>query len=225
MELYLNSADRNERKGDLSMAIATLILGKSGTGKTASLRNLDPNQTLLIQSVKKPLPFKAAGWKPVATDDYQRIANGIHKAKEMGKSIVIIDDFQYVMANEFMRRATEVGFTKFTEIAQHAHYIIESALYAPDDLRVYILAHTESNDLGETKIKTIGKMLDEKISLEGLFSTVLRTNVEAGQYKFSTQNNGNDTVKSPIGLFNEQFIDNDLKEIDQKICEYYGIRH
>ncbi|MDP8078370.1 ATP-binding protein [Phocoenobacter skyensis] len=217
------------------MSIATLILGESGTGKSASLRNLDPEKVLLIQVVPKPLPFKSTGWKVIqkdekgkysdgnilVTDNADLICNAIMKSK---KDIIIIDDYQYIMANEFMRRGSEKGFDKFTEIGVHGWQVVDCASKAHTEKRVYILAHTQSDDLGKIKIKTIGKMVDEKITLEGLFTICLRTQVGGGEYKFSTQNNGSDTVKSPIGLFQESEIDNDLNLVDNAICDYYDIK-
>ena len=215
------------------MSIATLIMGESGTGKSTSLRNLDPAQTFLIQAVKKPLPFRSADWKPVGqdggnilvTDDSARIVKAMGKTI---KPIIIIDDFQYIMANEFMRRVTdqEVGnqaFAKYNEIARKAWDIFTQAQSLPDDKRVYILSHTETTESGKTKIKTIGKLLDEKIVLEGLVTIVLRTLRVNDQYIFATQNSGSDTTKSPLGLFENEHIENDLAAVDRAICDYYGI--
>lgn len=205
------------------MSIATLILGESGTGKSSSLRNLDPKKTRLIQTIRKPLPFRASGWEPAVTDDWNRIISGINKAKEQGKEIVIVDDFQYLLANEFMRRSAEKGFDKFTEIGHHAWSVMMAASQAAPDIRVYLLSHTQSDEYGHTKAKTIGKLLDEKITVEGLFTIVLRTVVNDGGYFFSTKNNGQDTVKAPIGLFDDALIENDLASVDAKICEYYEL--
>jgi hypothetical protein len=215
------------------MSIATLIMGESGTGKSTSLRNLDPAQTFLIQAVKKPLPFRSVDWKPVGqdggnilvTDDSARIVKAMSKTV---KPIIIIDDFQYIMANEFMRRVTdqEVGnqaFAKYNEIARKAWDIFTQAQALPDDKRVYILSHTETTESGKTKIKTIGKLLDEKIVLEGLVTIVLRTLRINDQYIFATQNSGSDTTKSPLGLFENEHIENDLAAVDRAICDYYGI--
>lgn len=215
------------------MSIATLIMGESGTGKSTSLRNLDPAQTFLIQAVKKPLPFRSSDWKPVGqdggnilvTDDSARIVKAMGKTV---KPIIIIDDFQYIMANEFMRRVTdqEVGnqaFAKYNEIARKAWDIFTQAQALPDDKRVYILSHTETTESGKTKIKTIGKLLDEKIVLEGLVTIVLRTLRINDQYIFATQNSGSDTTKSPLGLFENEHIENDLAAVDRAICDYYGI--
>lgn len=212
------------------MTIATMIIGESGTGKTTSLRNLNPADVLLIQSVRKPLPFKAAEWKPatkanpegsiVHSDNAPVILTMLQRTK---KPIVIIDDFQYILANAFMRRSSETGFQKFTDIAKDAWDILMAASNLPGDQRIYILAHSQTDEHGKTKAKTIGKLLDEKITIEGLLTIVLRTAVINGNYLFLTQNNGSDTTKSPIGLFADEQIPNDLAEVDKAICEFYGL--
>lgn len=209
------------------MSIATMILGESGTGKSTSMRNLLPAETLLIQTVKKPLPFRSKEWKPISdngnvlvTDDSHRIIAAMQKTR---RNVIIIDDFQYMIANEFMRRTSERGYDKFTEMALHAWQVAKLASELPDDVRVYILSHTDTKDDGTVKAKTIGKLLDEKITLEGLFSIVLRTGKNDGGYYFRTKNSGSDTVKTPIGLFESETIDNDLANVDKAICEYYEL--
>ncbi len=210
------------------MSIATLILGQSGTGKSTSLRNLNPNDVLLIQAVRKPLPFRSAEWKALnadggsiyVTDNAEQIIKIMRKSS---RKIIIIDDMQYIMANEYMRRSNETGFSKFTEIGRKTWEIFTEASNLADDVRVYMLSHIEQNDQGFTKIKTIGKMLDEKITLEGLVTVCLQTAVINEQYVFMTKNNGQNTVKSPIGLFESDHIENDLNFVDQEICTYYGI--
>jgi hypothetical protein len=210
-----------------------MILGESGTGKTTSLRNMDPAHTLLIQMVKKPLPFRSAEWKPATkdggnifhTDDSAKICSAMQRTK---KPIIVIDDFQYLLANEFMRRVTDVvsgnaAFAKYNEIARHAWDVIMAANALPDGVRVYILAHSCTGEDNKTKIKTIGKLLDEKIVLEGLVTIVLKTVVQNGNYLFSTLNSGADTVKSPIGLFDDELIPNDLAAVDSAIFSYYGL--
>lgn len=212
------------------MSIVTMILGESGTGKSASLRNLDPEHTLLIQAIKKPLPFKATTWKPISKDApvgnilvMDQAAPMIGAMKKTRRKIIVIDDFQYVMANEFMRRSAERGFDKFTEIGKNAWDILSEASRLPDDVRVYILSHVETTESGRTKIKTIGKMLDEKITLEGMVTIVLRTVVQDGQHLFATRNNGSDTTKSPMGLFETDFVENDLAAVDAAIFHYYDL--
>lgn len=210
------------------MSIATLILGQSGTGKSTSLRNLNPNDVLLIQAVRKPLPFRSAEWKALnadggsiyVTDNAEQIIKIMRKSS---RKIIVIDDMQYIMANEYMRRSNETGFSKFTEIGRKTWEIFTEASNLADDVRVYMLSHIEQNDQGFTKIKTIGKMLDEKITLEGLVTVCLQTAVINEQYVFMTKNNGQNTVKSPIGLFESDHIENDLNFVDQEICTYYGI--
>jgi len=210
------------------MCIGILILGESGTGKSTSLRNLDPAHTLLIQSIRKPLPFRSKDWKPVAdggnivvSDKSDDITKAMRKTK---REIIVIDDWQYVLANEYMRRTDERGYDKFTDIGRHAWDILSAASDLEANKRVYILAHTQSDEHGRSRIKTIGKMLDEKITPEGMFSIVLRTCVQNGNYLFSTRNNGSDTVKTPIGLFDDEYIGNDLAEIDAAIFHYYGMQ-
>lgn len=217
------------------MSTAVMIIGESGTGKSTSLRNLDPAQTLLIQAVRKPLPFRSKEWKPATKENPQgsifvsdQSATIVAAMQRTTRDIIVLDDFQYVMANEFMRRVTdnETGngaFAKYNEIARSAWDILTAASSLADTKRVYLLSHTSTDEFGKTKIKTIGKLLDEKIVMEGLVSIVLRTAVVNDQYLFRTRNNGSDTVKSPIGLFDDEMIPNDLAAVDAAISEFYGI--
>lgn len=201
------------------MGIPVYILGESGTGKSASLRNFKPEDVKVINVANKPLPFKNK-LESVSVDTYEKILREINNSN---KKAIVVDDAQYIMANEFMRRATERGFDKFTEIAFHMWDIVESVKQLPADTVVYFLSHIDRDSEGNEKVKTIGKLLDEKITLEGMFTIVLKTNVCDGQYSFLTQNNGKNTVKSPIGLFNSYAIDNDLKYVDEKIRNYYEL--
>lgn len=214
------------------MSIATIILGQSGTGKSTSLRNLDPANTLLIQAIKKPIPFKSAAWKNIkdggniyVSDNSIQICNAMHKTS---RDVIVIDDFQYTMSNEFMRRVTdnEAGnsaFAKYNEIAKNAWDILNCAASLPDHKRVYILSHSQKDENNNVKIKTIGKLLDEKITIEGMVSIVLITSIINGNYLFSTVNSGHDTTKAPIGLFESELIENDLAFVDAAIYSYYGL--
>lgn len=201
------------------MGLPVLVLGESGTGKSTSLRNFKAEDLKVINVANKPLPFKNK-FESVSTDNYSKI---IAELKLNKKKVVVIDDAQYLMANEFMRRATERGFDKFTEIAQNFWNLVNSVKDLPNDVVVYFMAHIERDANGNEKIKTIGKLLDEKITVEGMFTIVLKTNVTDGVYSFLTQNNGHDTVKSPLGMFPTYAIDNDLKYVDEKIRNYYEL--
>lgn len=201
------------------MGVAVLILGGSGNGKSASLRNVPEDKCLVINVADKPLPFKNH-MESVSTDQYPEI---IKQMKLTKKKIIVVDDAQYLMANEFMRRAGERGFDKFTEIGQKFWALIQTVKELQKDVTVYFLAHIERDQDGNEKIKTIGKLLDEKITIEGMFTIVLKATVSDGVYTFSTQSNGHDTVKSPIGMFPSMMIDNDLWYVDKKIREYYEI--
>ena len=201
------------------MGLPVLVLGESGTGKSASLRNFKPEDLKVINVANKPLPFKNK-FESIPTDNYSKI---IGELKLNKKKVVVIDDAQYLMANEFMRRAIERGFDKFIEIAQNFWSLVNAVKDLPNDVIVYFMAHIERDANGNEKIKTIGKLLDEKITVEGMFTIVLKTNVNDGVYSFVTQNNGHDTVKSPIGMFPSIVIDNDLKYVDEKIRNYYEL--
>lgn len=201
------------------MALPVLILGESGTGKSASLRNFKAEEIKVINVEGKPLPFKNK-FESLSSDNYVKILKEMQATK---KPVIVVDDAQYLMANEFMRRATERGYDKFTEIAQNFWNLINKVKELPKDQIVYFLAHIERDANGNEKIKTIGKLLDEKITVEGMFTIVLKTNVNDGAYTFLTQNSGHDTVKSPIGMFPNFAIDNDLKYVDDKIRNYYEI--
>jgi hypothetical protein len=209
------------------MSIATLVLGQSGTGKSTSFRNMDPAKTLLIQVVSKPLPFRSKAWKPVKEGGniiVSSSSNDICAAmKKTTRPIILVDDFQYLLATEFMDRAHEKGYEKFTEMARHYYDVLTTATTLPADKRVYLLSHTDTSESGQVKAKTIGKLLDEKITVEGLVTIVLRTHVINGQYVFSTRNSGADTVKTPLGLFEDEHIPNDLMAVDEAIASYYEL--
>ena len=203
------------------MAILVMILGESGTGKSASLRNFKKEDLAVVNVIGKPLPFRSKGFQTINSDDYGEIRNFL---KKTDKHSIVIDDAQYLMANEYMRRAKETGYQKFTDIGQAFWSLMNYCRQLPNDTIVYFLQHTETSaDGSTTKAKTIGKMLDEKISLEGMCTIVLRTSVEDGVYSFTTHNSGQDTVKSPVGMFESDLIPNDLKYVDTKIREYYGM--
>lgn len=204
------------------MGVPVLILGNSGTGKSASLRNFPAGSVGVFNVQGKPFPFKGGGkLAKVNTDDYSVITAGLQSAKARS---IIIDDAQYLMANQFMRTASVVGYQKFTDMALAYWSLIQAAIKLPEDKIVYLLQHLELDVNGNEKAKTIGKLLDEKITVEGLFTIVLKTAVSDGVYSFVTHNTGHDTVKSPMGMFETDLIPNDLYEVDKVIRAYYGMK-
>ena len=196
-----------------------MIYGQSGTGKSTSLRNFKPEDVCIVNVSGKPLPFKSKH-KTFNTDDYMAVDAAIKKAP--AKSIVI-DDSTYLMTGEYMRTAKVTGYQKYTDMALNYYTLVKTAAALPSDKIVYFMGHSDTDANGNEKFKTIGKMLDEKVTLEGMFTIVLKTVVTDGKYQFSTRNSGQDTVKTPLGMFNDVLIDNDLAMVDKTIREYYGI--
>jgi len=209
-----------------------LVLGHPGSGKTCSLMNLDPDETIIIRAWKKPLPFKN-NFKPftvenkkgtlIDTADPDKIVKIIKNAKNLGKKVVVIDDFNLIMSQEFMEKAYVKGFDKFTEIGRHMWDIIKAAQESENDIRFYFLAHIQKDESGVEKMKTIGKMLDEKGSIDGLFYIILKAVSDNDQHFFATRTDGSDVVRTPIGMFEDNLIPNDLKLVDDKIKEYNNI--
>lgn len=227
------------------MSKSILIIGESGSGKSTSIENLNPKETFIIKVTDKDLPFK--GWKSkYSTFVYNESTNTStgnlyisHSATSVVKILnhisntrkditnIIIDDVQYIMSFEYMAKAKETGYAKFTEIAKNMFDVITNTSKLRDDLFVFLLAHSEmiSDAEGNSKIKmkTIGKLLDDKITLEGLFTIVLLTTVEPTKdgaiYQFITNTDGRTTAKSPKGMFDMK-IPNDLELVKNKIIEY-----
>lgn len=202
------------------MGIPVLILGESGSGKSASLRNFEAEDVSIFNVARKPLPFRKK--LPVkSTADYGAIMDGIRKSP---KKAFVIDDSQYLMCFESFARAKETGYGKFTDYALHFYNLVQFVINAtPPDVIVYFLHHTETMDTGKVKAKTMGKMLDNQLTLEGLFSIVLLCSTDGKKYSFTTQSDGYTTTKSPMEMFSDVVIDNDLKAVDQTIREYYEL--
>ena len=202
------------------MGLPVMVLGECGSGKTYAIRNFDPGEVGIFSVEKSYLPFKKE-FKVVKNATYEKIAAAL---KEPSLKTYVIDDSQYLMANEMFDKAKETGYGKFTDIAVHfrnlIHYINQKL---PDDVIVYFLHHTElDSNTGRTKAKTAGKMLDNQLTVEGCFNIVLLCSAEGTEHFFVTQSDGYTTAKSPEGMFDLK-IPNDLKEVDTKIREYYGI--
>lgn len=203
------------------MAEKILIIGESGTGKSTSIRNCNPATTAIVNPVGKPLPFRGKFEMLNGETDSREICRWMAEQAEAGKKTIIVDDFQYILSIPYMNRIKEAGWDKWNDFGSNYFEIIDVCSDLPDDVIVYYMSHCETLDNGITTIKLIGKLLREKITIEGLFTTVLRTQVVDGKYYFLTQNSGKDTVKSPLGMFPSYAIENDLAYVDDKIRNYY----
>lgn len=203
------------------MGIPVLILGESGSGKSTSLRNFLPEEVKIFNVASKPLPFRKK-LKTVNNATYDDIAREMKK-KEY--KTYVIDDSQYLLAFELFNRAKETGYGKFTDIAVRFRNMIDYIIRGmPDDVIVYFLHHCETTDSGKIKAKTVGKMLDNQLTVEGLFSIVLMCRADGQAHKFITQSDGYTTAKSPMEMFDLE-IDNDLKFVDEKIREYFNLNN
>lgn len=201
------------------MGVPVLILGESGSGKSTSLRNFEPDEIGIFNVAGKPLPFRKK-LLSVNTKDYGKIMRGMAKS---GKKRFAVDDSQYLLCFEMFDRAKETGYGKFTDMAVNFYHLVRFVSdELPEDKIVYFLHHTETTDSGKTKAKTVGRMLDEKLTLEGLFSIVLICRTDGSRYYFETQSDGMSTAKSPMGML-EKEMDNDLKLLDEKIREYWEL--
>ena len=204
------------------MGIPVLILGESGSGKSASLRNFEAEDVSIFNVAAKPMPFRKK-LPTRSTADYGVITASIAQSK---KKAFVIDDSQYLMCFESFARAKDAGFNKFTDIALHFYNLVQFIIkQTPPDVIVYFLHHTETdNNTSKVKAKTMGKMLDNQLTLEGLFSIVLMCVTDGKKHSFITQSDGFTTAKSPMEMFPD-VIDNDLKAVDQTIREYYELNN
>ena len=202
------------------MGIPILILGDSGSGKSTSLRNFTPEEVAIFNVASKPLPFRNLLPKADGAD-YQTIIKGLAKCS---RKAYVIDDSQYLMAFEGFERAQEKGYEKFTQLALNFYNLIQFIIKkTPSDVLVYFLHHTEITEDGKIKAKTIGKMLDNQLTLEGLFSIVLLCKTDGNRHYYETQSDGKNTAKSPLGMFDNREIDNDLKTVDTTIRQYWQL--
>lgn len=207
------------------MGVPVLLLGKSGSGKSASLRNFQSGEIGIINVLGKPLPFRNS-LQAIVTDDYNTIYSVLLKAKT---NTIVIDDAGYLMTNQFMRSHSSTGrgndiFAFYNDLGDRFWHLVRFVVEKlPPEKIVYFVMHEDKNDFGDIKPKTIGKMLDEKVCIEGMFTIVIRSILSNGKHVFRTQTDGLDVCKTPIGMFNQEEIDNDLKMVDTTIREYYGL--
>lgn len=206
------------------MSIPVLIIGQSGTGKSASLRNFKPEEVELINVEGKPLPFRNE-FEPINTDNYREVCLHLKQTK---KKAVVVDDSGYLITNSFMRKHSQAKkgdstYMMFNELADDFWKLIDFSKKLGPDKVVYFMMHEDQENNGTIHPKTIGKLLDEKVCIEGMFTIVLRSVYQDGKYLFRTNTDGFDVCKTPIGMFETPDIENDLKMVDEKIRDYYNL--
>jgi hypothetical protein len=207
-----------------------MVIGKSGRGKSTALENLPPERSFMVNVMGKPLPFMSSrlyseGQNLFTSAEGTAIRRKMKEVSDSGKfDYLTIDDAQYIMATEFMDKALVKGYDKFTLMARNIWEILVLATKLRPTLKVFFLAHEEETASGERKMKTLGKLLDDKITPEGLATIVLYADVKGTkddrQYFFSTQSDSFTNAKSPRGMFPPQ-IPNDLFLVAQRVDEYY----
>lgn len=218
------------------MSILTSIAGPSGSGKTRSFKNLNWDETFVIRPNQKPFSFPGSGvlkkWDSttktghyIYSTDYSSIIQVLHALPEYGKKVIIIDDSTHLLLKQTMDTAKEKGYEKFTDAALNYYNLLIAAQSLPEDVRVYIINHIDTDSDGDEIVKVIGgKFITEKIDVPSLLTVSLRAIKTKEGYKFRTQSSGRDFYKSPEEMFSEEYIENDLKLVDDAIKEYYGIQ-
>lgn len=223
------------------MARTIGVLGPSGTGKTTSMRNLDHNETLLINIAAKevPLPDSEEKYRKREWIDDSETHNRVdtHRPAAIEKILknasgefrnVVIDDVQYLMSFEFMERIKETGWDKFQDIALHFYQVIQEARAMDDKMNIFLLGHIAEKEDDLKGLKTVGKATDQYINPEGLFTMILQTEVFmeeedlSQRYKFMTQSDGERVCRTPMGMFEDMYIPNDLQLVVDKMEDYYG---
>ena len=207
------------RRVENMKSVPVLLIGKSGSGKSASLRNFKKDEIAIANVLGKPLPFKSDLEAP-KVDDYNVILRAIQNTN---KKVIVIDDANYLITNEFMGKSSVKGFDKYNEMGNNFFNLINGIKNIEGGKTVYLIMHEDTDDEGNVKPKTIGKLLDDKVNIQGMFTICIRSMFDNGNYIFRLKTNGQDCVKTPIGLFEEEQMENDLKLVDTKIREYYEL--
>ena len=207
------------------MGIPVLIYGKSGAGKSRSLKNFGEEEITLINVEKKPLPFRKKFKYTVNTDRYQTVRNALSQSPS---NIIIIDDAGYLLTNMFMRGHSNRGsgaatYDLYNDIGDQFWGLFEHIRTLPDNKIVYIIMHEEDNDRGEVKLKMLGKLLEQKVCVEGMVTITIRCMCDGERHFFRVHNDGKDITKTPEDMFDTDEIDNDLKAVDTAVRKYYEI--
>lgn len=201
-----------------------LIYGKSGSGKSRSLKNFGEDEIFLVNVIGKELPFRNKFKYVSVTDSVDTIIAGLQR---MPCKTAVIDDAGYIMTSQFMAGHSQPkkgasSFDLYNDIADNFWNLIKSIKQLPEDVNVYVTLHEDTNDYGDTKLRTIGKLLNDKVCIEGMSTVVLRCVTIGKEHFFRTQTDGSDITKSPENMFDDERIENDLKAVDIKIREYYS---
>lgn len=202
------------------MGVSVLVLGASGSGKSTSLRNFEPGEIAIFDVAGKPLPFRKR------LDVARRPSYGIimKKLRENTRRAYFVDDANYLMAFQNFDLASQKGYDKFTTMAVNFEQLLEAANATDSGTITYFAMHPDYDEMGRMKPKTIGKMLDNQLCVEGMFPIVLVAQRMEDGYRFVTQTDGTTPAKSPMGMFSDVIIDNDLKMVDSAIRDYWGMR-
>ena len=200
-------------------SVPILLIGKSGSGKSTSLRNFTKDEVAVVNVLGKPLPFKS-DIKAPKLDDYSTILGQI---KLTTKKTIVIDDANYLITNEFMAKTNVKGFDKYNEMGNNFFNLINGIKNIEGGKTVYLIMHEDTDDEGNVKPKTIGKLLDDKVNIQGMFTICIRAMFEGGKYIFKLKTNGSDCVKTPFGMFEDDEMENDLKAFDKVVREYYEL--
>ena len=218
MEKEVEKILENRRVKNMN-SVPVLLLGQSGSGKSTSMRNFTKDEIAVINVLGKPLPFKS-DIKAPKIDDYATILNQIKMTK---KKTIVIDDANYLITNEFMNKSSVKGFDKYNEMGNNFFNLINGIKNINGGKTVYLIMHEDTDENGNIKPKTIGKLLDDKVNIQGMFTVCIRSMFDNGNYIFRLKTNGQDCVKTPFGMFENDTMENDLKEFDKVVREYYEL--
>ena len=200
-------------------SVPILLIGQSGSGKSTSMRNFTKEEIAVVNVLGKPLPFKS-DIKAPKLDNYEQILKAIAGTK---KKTIVIDDANYLITNEFMGKSSVKGFDKYNEMGNNFFNLINGIKNIEGGKSVYLIMHEDTDENGNIKPKTIGKLLDDKVNIQGMFTICIRSMYDNGNYVFRLKTNGQDCVKTPFGMFDKETMENDLKEFDKVVRDYYDL--
>lgn len=218
LKLEVEQILENRRVKNMN-SVPVLLIGKSGSGKSTSLRNFTREEVAVVNVLGKPLPFKS-DIKAPKCDDYNQILKAIAGTK---KKTIVIDDANYLITNEFMNKSSVKGFDKYNEMGNNFFNLINGIKNIEGGKVVYLIMHEDSDENGNIKPKTIGKLLDDKVNIQGMFTICIRSMFDNGNYLFRLKTNGQDCVKTPFGMFDSDTMENDLKAFNEVVRAYYDL--